>query len=170
MKCVFLLLMFSICIPQNTKEYILATNDGEFIQITSFSKEEDGMLVWEKTSSIVSAKHKIIPYSQIKNIKDRNGNIIATNKKVYDLYVIPEQTENLNETLNNLNNFIHLSSQRIYLLILIIQLFILLLEMLLTSFFFDYDFNLDKYLKFIFISIISSYPIFFIFSKIDNLQ
>ena len=66
--------------------------------------------------------------------------------------------------------FAYLSSQRIYLLILIIQLFILLLEMLLTSFFFDYDFNLDKYLKFIFISIISSYPIFFIFSKIDNLQ
>ena len=66
--------------------------------------------------------------------------------------------------------FIYLSSQRIYLLILFIQLLIILLEMLLTSFFFDYDFNLDKYLKFIFISIISSYPVFFIFSKIDNLQ
>ena len=66
--------------------------------------------------------------------------------------------------------FIYLSSQRIYLLILCIQLLIILLEMLLTDFFFDYDFNLDKYLKFIFLSIISSYPIFFIFSKIDNLQ
>ena len=66
--------------------------------------------------------------------------------------------------------FIYLSSQRIYLLILFIHLSIILLEMLLTSFFFDYDFNLDKYLKFIFISIISSYPVFFIFSKIDNLQ
>ena len=66
--------------------------------------------------------------------------------------------------------FIYLSSQRIYLLILFIHLSIILLEMLLTSFFFDYDFNLDKYLKFIIISIISSYPIFFIFSKIDNLQ
>ena len=66
--------------------------------------------------------------------------------------------------------FIYLNSQKIYLLILFIQLFIILLEMLLTSFFFDYDFNLDKYLKFIFISIISSYPIFFIFSKIDNLK
>ena len=65
--------------------------------------------------------------------------------------------------------FIYLSSQRIYLLILFIQLFIILLEMLFTSFFFDYDFNLDKYLKFIFVSIIFSYPIFFIFSKIDNL-
>ena len=39
-------------------------------------------------------------------IKDRNENIIATNKKVYDLYIIPEQSKNLQETLNNLNNFI----------------------------------------------------------------
>ena len=45
-------------------------------------------------------------------IKDRNGNIIATNKKVYDLYVIPEQTENLNETLNNLNSFIHFDFEK----------------------------------------------------------
>ena len=45
-------------------------------------------------------------------IKDRNGNIIATNKKVYDLYVIPEQTENLNRTLNNLNNFIHFDFEK----------------------------------------------------------
>ena len=66
--------------------------------------------------------------------------------------------------------FIYFSSQRIYLLILFIQLLIILLEMLLTDFLFDYDFNLNKYLKFIFISIISSYPIFIIFSKIDNLK
>ena len=66
--------------------------------------------------------------------------------------------------------FVYLSSQRIFLLILFIQIIIILLEMLLADFFFDYDFNLDKYLKFVFISIISSYPVFFIFSKIDNLQ
>ena len=66
--------------------------------------------------------------------------------------------------------FNYLNSLRIYLLILFILLLIILLEMLLTNFFFDYDFNLDKYLIFIFISIISSYPIFFIFSKIDKLQ
>jgi hypothetical protein len=68
--------MFSICIPQNISEYILATDDGEFLQITSYSKEEDGMLVWQKSSSILSAKHKIIPYSKINNIKDRNGNVV----------------------------------------------------------------------------------------------
>ena len=76
MKCVLLLLMFSICIPQNNSEYILATDDGEFLQITSYSKEDDGMLVWQKSSSILSAKHKIIPYSKINNIKDRNGNVV----------------------------------------------------------------------------------------------
>ena len=45
-------------------------------------------------------------------IKDRNGNIIATNKKVYDLYIIPEQTNNLKETLNNLNKFIHFDFEK----------------------------------------------------------
>jgi len=68
--------MFSICIPQNSSEFILATNDGEFLRITSFSKEKDGMLIWEETSSIVSAKHKLIPFSQIINIKDRDGNVV----------------------------------------------------------------------------------------------
>ena len=65
--------------------------------------------------------------------------------------------------------FIYLSYLRIYLLILFIQLLIILLEMLLMNFFFDYNFNLNEYIKFVFISIISSYPVFFIFSKIDNL-
>ena len=64
----------------------------------------------------------------------------------------------------------YLSSQKIYLLLLFIQLFILLLEMLLPNWFFNYDINFDKYIKITIISIISSYPIFLIFSKIDNLQ
>ena len=41
-------------------------------------------------------------------IKDRNGNIIASNLKVFDLYIIPEQTKNLNKALNDLSNFIDL--------------------------------------------------------------
>ena len=64
----------------------------------------------------------------------------------------------------------YLSSQKIYILILFIQLLTILSQMLLTSLFFNYDFNLDKYLIIFIISIISSYPIFYIFSKIDNLQ
>ena len=43
------------------------------------------------------------------NIIDRNKNIIATNIKVFDLYIIPERSKNLNETLNNLSKFINLS-------------------------------------------------------------
>ena len=41
-------------------------------------------------------------------IKDRKGNIIASNLKVFDLYIIPEQTKNLNNALNDLSNFIDL--------------------------------------------------------------
>ena len=36
-------------------------------------------------------------------IKDRLGNTIAANKKVFDLYIIPERTKNLDETLKNLS-------------------------------------------------------------------
>ena len=35
-------------------------------------------------------------------ITDRTGKLLATNIKVFDLYVIPERTENLSETLNQL--------------------------------------------------------------------
>ena len=45
-------------------------------------------------------------------IKDRNKNILATNKKVYDLYIIPEKTKNFQETLNNLNNYIHFDFEK----------------------------------------------------------
>ena len=41
-------------------------------------------------------------------IKDRKGNVIASNLKVFDLYIIPEQTKNLNKALNDLSNFIDL--------------------------------------------------------------
>ena len=64
----------------------------------------------------------------------------------------------------------YLSSQKMYLLILFIQLLTILSEMLITNWLFNYDFDLDKYLIIFIISILSSYPIFFIFSKIDNLQ
>ena len=63
----------------------------------------------------------------------------------------------------------YLSSQKIYLLILFIQLLTVLSEMLIINWLFNYDFDLDKYLIILIISILSSYPIFFIFSKIDNL-
>ena len=40
-------------------------------------------------------------------IRDRNDYLLATNKKVFDLYIIPEQSDNLEETLNNLNYFVN---------------------------------------------------------------
>ena len=65
--------------------------------------------------------------------------------------------------------FMNMSSNKIYFLILFIQLLTILLEMFLISIFFNYNFNLDKYLIILFISFVSSYPVFFLFSKIDNL-
>jgi len=44
-------------------------------------------------------------------IFDRNMKLIASNKKVYDLYVVPEQTDNLMKTLNDLSSFISLDYQ-----------------------------------------------------------
>ena len=65
-----------------------------------------------KTLSKNNQINIVILYPVRGEIKDRNGNIIATNKKVYDLYVVPEQTKNLNETLNNLNNFINFDFEK----------------------------------------------------------
>ena len=45
-------------------------------------------------------------------IKDRLGSIIATNVKVFDLYVIPERTQNINETLNRLSTYINLDFKK----------------------------------------------------------
>ena len=42
-------------------------------------------------------------------ITDRLGEVIATNVKVFDLYIIPERTEDINETLNKLSSFIKLN-------------------------------------------------------------
>ena len=39
-------------------------------------------------------------------IYDRNNILLAKNRKVYDLYLIPENTKSVNNTLNTLSNFI----------------------------------------------------------------
>ena len=39
-------------------------------------------------------------------IFDRNNILLATNKKVYDLYVIPEKTNSISSTLNSLSDYI----------------------------------------------------------------
>ena len=45
-------------------------------------------------------------------IKDRFDNVIATNIKVFDLYIIPERTNNIEKTLNNLSNYINLDFKK----------------------------------------------------------
>ena len=59
-----------------------------------------------KTLSKKNQIDVVIIYPVRGEIKDRNGKILATNKRVYDLYIIPERSKNLEETLNNLNNFV----------------------------------------------------------------
>ena len=41
-------------------------------------------------------------------ILDRNDTIIAKNEKVYDLYLIPEKTKSINNTLNDLSKYIEI--------------------------------------------------------------
>ena len=39
-------------------------------------------------------------------ILDINNNILVSNKKVFDVYIIPENTSNINRTLNQISNII----------------------------------------------------------------
>ena len=41
-------------------------------------------------------------------IFDRNNTLLATNKKVFDLYVIPEKTDSITSTLNALSNYVQI--------------------------------------------------------------
>ena len=45
-------------------------------------------------------------------ITDRNGKVIASNSKVFDLYIIPERVDDINKTLNKLIDFIDLDFQK----------------------------------------------------------
>ena len=45
-------------------------------------------------------------------IRERSGKLLATNLKVFDLYIIPERTQNLNDTLNMLSNFVDINFKK----------------------------------------------------------
>ena len=49
----------------------MTTNDGEFMQITLFSKQDGGMLIWQKEHihSPVGTMHFIIPYSNVEALQ-----------------------------------------------------------------------------------------------------
>ncbi len=46
------------------------------------------------------------------NIFDRNKILIAKNEKVYDIYLIPENTQSINNTLNSLSKFININFEK----------------------------------------------------------
>ena len=66
--------------------------------------------------------------------------------------------------------FSNLNSKKIYSIIIVIQVLTIFIEMMVTSIFFEYYFDLYLYIKLFFISLLLSYPILFIFSKIDILK
>ena len=68
-------------------------------------------------------------------------------------------------TLKYLNN---LRKMNIYLMLLITQITMILFEMIISQLMFGFSFNLNYFLEIAFLSIIFSYPVFIIFSKIDK--
>ena len=68
-------------------------------------------------------------------------------------------------TFKYLNN---LRKLNVYLMLLITQITMILFEMFISQMMFGFSFNLSYFLKIALLSIIFSYPIFIIFSKIDR--
>ena len=68
-------------------------------------------------------------------------------------------------TFKYLNN---LRKMNIYLMLLITQITMILFEMIISQLMFGFSFNLNYFLEIAFLSIIFSYPVFIIFSKIDT--
>ena len=64
-----------------------------------------------------------------------------------------------------LNN---LKSLNMFLILLITQITMILFEMIISQLMFGFSFNLNYFLEIAFLSIIFSYPVFIIFSKIDT--
>jgi len=68
-------------------------------------------------------------------------------------------------TFKYLNN---LRKLNIYLMLLITQMIMIFFEMIISQLMFGLSFHLNNFLEIVFLSIILSYPIFIIFSKIDR--
>ena len=68
-------------------------------------------------------------------------------------------------TFKYLNN---LRKMNIYLMLLITQITMILFEMIISQLMFGFSFNLNYFLEIAFLSIIFSYPVFILFSKIDK--
>ena len=68
-------------------------------------------------------------------------------------------------TFKYLNN---LRKLNMYLMLLITQMTMIFFEMIISQLMFGFSFHLNNFLEIVFLSIILSYPIFIIFSKIDG--
>ena len=66
--------------------------------------------------------------------------------------------------------YIHLTSLKVYSFILLIHAFMVFFEMITSNLLFNYSFNIAAFGQLIFISLIFSFPIFLLFSKIDNIK
>ena len=64
----------------------------------------------------------------------------------------------------------NLNSLKIYMFLLLMQIMMIFFELLIAQILFDYYLDFDYFLKNILFSIILSYPIFIIFSKIDLIK
>ena len=92
----------------NRRSFLLLTGKLGFFSLVGW-RLFDIQILNSKKYQTLSKNNQInleILYPIRGTIKDRNGSPIASNKMVYDLYIIPEQTENLSVTLNNLNKLI----------------------------------------------------------------
>jgi len=66
------------------------------------------------------------------------------------------------------DNYNNLRKLNVYLMLLMTQITMILFEMFISQMMFGFSFNLSYFLKIALLSIIFSYPIFIIFSKIDR--
>ena len=64
----------------------------------------------------------------------------------------------------------NLDSIKIYFFLLITQFLMILIEMLISQIMFNYSFNFNYFFQIILISILISYPVFIVFSKIDKFK
>ena len=92
----------------NRRSIILLTGKLSLLSLLGW-KLFDLQIIKSNKYKIESKSNQIsieIIYPLRGEIKDRNNIKLATNIKTYDLYLIPEQSEDINKTLNNLDKLI----------------------------------------------------------------
>jgi len=72
---------------------------------------------------------------------------------------------------NLLSKYLYnLNSYKIYILLLIIQIIMVTFEMIISEILFSFGFDINYYFQIIILSLFISYPVFFLFSKIDRFK